>query len=504
MLRAFPGGSLPLRFAREASTRARIDWLAVAFATAACGLMATVGADARWLVALGGEIAGSGRIPDGVPFAAAISDGWQNVPALGEVIFHALAAGLGDRGLVLAQVLAVACALGLLALDMRRSGAPELARAFVTLVVVVACLQAFVIVRAQLFSLALFPALVVLLRSEARAPSRRIWLLVPLLAVWSNLHGAALLGLLVAGAYLVLARARRSPVEALTVLGSSALALCLTPSLWRTPEYYLGVLSSEAARRGAGLWAPLSLRSLFGVGFVVSALALVALALRARPALWELACLAGLGLLTAQAGRNGVWLAFFAAGPSTGGLRLVAGPVRLPRVAVLAGSAGVALLLALALVREPAQAGASRALLARSEALAAGTPILADALPAEQLAAAGARVWIANPIDAFAGPDQRLYVDWLEGLPSGERALDRAPRAVLVTVGSPAQRRLAATPDFRELAHDARAVLYALAPQSEGRGLVHVPSGHVPGSDPRTCPMLRCRSASKVAGPGDV
>ena len=72
-------------------------------------------------------------------------------------------------------------------------------------------------------------------------------------------------------------------------------------------------------------------------------------------------------------------------------------------------------------------------------------------------------MWSANPIDAFAEPDQRLYIDWLEGLPSGEPALDRAPRAVLVTLGSPAQRRLAATSGFRESARDARAVLYARA-----------------------------------------
>ena len=243
------GGNLSLRFAREIAVQARatstrVTWLTVVLATAACALMATVGADARWLVALGGEITDSGRIPDGVPFATAVSDGWQNVPALGEVVFHALVAGLGDRGLVLAQVLAVASALGLLTLGMRRAGAPELARALLLLVVVVAALPAFVVVRAQLFSLALFPALVLLLRAEARTPSRRIWLLVPLLALWSNLHGGALLGLLVAGAYLVLERARREPLRALTLLGASALALCATPSLWRTPEYYLGVLSN--------------------------------------------------------------------------------------------------------------------------------------------------------------------------------------------------------------------------------------------------------------------
>ena len=190
---------------------------------------------------------------------------------------------------------------------------------------------------------------------------------------------------------------------------------------------------------------------------------LVALTLRARPAVWELACLVALALLTAQAGRNGVWLVLFAAAPAARGLRLPRKTIGLPRLAGSAGAAFAVLLLVLAIVREPAQAGASTALLARSKQLAAGTPILADGLPAEQLAEAGARVWIANPIDAFARSDQRLYLDWLEGAPSGDRALDNAPRAVLVTVGSAAQRRLIATRRFREVARDAKAVLYVRA-----------------------------------------
>jgi len=438
----------------------RLVWLTIAFATAICASAATVGADARWLVALGREIVEQGAIPAGVPFAAAFSAGWENVPALGEIIFHWLDAGLSDRGLVLAQAVAVACALSLLELDMRRRRAPELSRVLVLLLVVVACIPAFVVVRAQVFSLALFPLLLLLLRAEEREPSRRIWLVVPLIALWSNLHGGALLGVGVAGAYLLFGRLRREPVTAALVLAASALALCATPSLWRTPDYYLGVLGNEAARRGVGLWSPLSLAPL-DVAFVAVALVLVAFALRARLPAWEVVAFAGLGLLTAQAGRNGVWLALFLAAPGALGLGIDGGRVRIPRLLRLAAAPAVAVLLALALAREPAQAGASDRVLRRAAAVAGGSPILADALLAEQLAAEKRRVWIGNPLDAFAEPDQHLYLDWLEGRPEGDRALEQAPRAVLVTVGTPAQRRLAAKPRFREVARDARAVLYA-------------------------------------------
>jgi hypothetical protein len=398
-----------------------------------------------------------------VPFAAAFSAGWENVPALGELVFHRLDAALGDRGLVLAQALAVACALSLLDLDMRRRRASELARVFALLLVVTASIPAFVVVRAQVFSLALFPLLVFLLRSEAREPSRRIWLVVPLLALWSNLHGGALLGIGLVGAYLLFGRLRREPATAVLVLAASVLALCATPSLWRTPDYYIGVLGNEAARRGAGLWSPLSLDVPFDIAFVVAALVLVALALRERPALWETVSFVGLAFLTAQAGRNGVWLVLFLAAPAAAGLRIDGGRVRIPRLARLAATPAIAVLLALALAREPAQAGASDVVLRRAVAVAGNSPILADALLAEQLAAGRRRVWMGNPLDAFSRSDQRLYVDWLEGLPEGDRLLDKASRAVLVTVGTPAQRRLAARAGFRELARDARAVLYVRA-----------------------------------------
>ena len=49
-----------------------------------------------------------------------------------------------------------------------------------------ACFGPIVAIRAELFSLPLFAACALLLRAQALAPSRRIWLLVPLLALWGT------------------------------------------------------------------------------------------------------------------------------------------------------------------------------------------------------------------------------------------------------------------------------------------------------------------------------
>ena len=115
----------------------------------------------------------------------------------------------------------------------------------------------------------------------------------------------------------------------------------------------------------------------------------------------------------------------------------------------------------LGVVHGPQPSGATSQLLDRTLALAHGTPVLAEDLLAEQVADGGGRVWVSNPIDAFRPEDQRLYVDWLDGAPAGDAALAHAPRAVLVRLDGKADRRLRADSDFRRVASDARAVLYA-------------------------------------------
>lgn len=78
----------------------RLTWLAVALGAGACALLGSIGADARWLAALGRTILTHGSIPTGVPYAASPSVDWVNVPVLGELVFHALQVVGGDRGLL--------------------------------------------------------------------------------------------------------------------------------------------------------------------------------------------------------------------------------------------------------------------------------------------------------------------------------------------------------------------------------------------------------------------
>ena len=86
-----------------------------------------------------------------------------------------------------------------------------------------------------------------------------------------------------------------------------------------------------------------------------------------------------------------------------------------------------------------------------------GRPILAEPATAERIAAAGGRVWISNPLDAFTPAAQRAYLDWLDGKPSG---LLVTVRTVVVTRGSPAAQRLTHDGRFRIALRSARAVVF--------------------------------------------
>jgi hypothetical protein len=411
---------------------------AICFVAAVVAVAGTIGPDARWLAVLGRTILRLGSIPAGIPFAAAPSTGWHNVPVLAELGFRGLQSSLGDRGLLLAQIVAVVVGVLLIVRDARRLGATDVGAAAALIVLPVAGLLAFAGIRAQLFSFVLFPALVSLLRAEERAPSRRIWLLVPLIALWSNLHGAALVGLGVAVLYLLLDRARRRPLESSAVFCASALALCATPALAGTPGYYAGVLANEAATRGYGLWAPLSLHSGFDLLLVIGAVLLLAGFVRARPRPWQIVAAAILAALTVHASRNGIWLLLFLAGPAASALRMRSRPP-----AAVSGALALIFLIAAigGFVRGPLEVGPSTRVLRRVVEIAHGRPILAEPAVAEQLAAAGGRVWISNPLDAFNHSDQRLYLDWLQGRPSGNR-LDRAAPVIMVSASSAAARRL--------------------------------------------------------------
>jgi hypothetical protein len=409
---------------------------AVAMLAAATAALGAIGSDAMWLVPLGSEVA-HGRLPGSIPFAVAPTHGWHDVPAGAELVFWALYHALGGlRGIVIAQTVAVATGFGALAAGTRRLAVP--------VVVLAGSLPAVAVAGVQLFSVALFSLLLLLLESE----SRSIWLAVPLVALWANLHGGVLVGVGLLACYAVFHRRR-----ALPVLAASIVAVFANPALWHTPTYYENVFRTVVAREGKGMWGPLG-TSGFDIALIVAGLLLLAVIARGPDVrLWEAVALLGLAAGTVHAARTGIWFLFVAAYPAARGLR-----PREPRQTIVTSAAIVlGVLTVVLLTKGPPDPGSHRlaALAARDRVTVLAEPILG-----QQVALAGGRVWVDNPVDAFRRSDQQVYVDWLYG--SSESAVEHAG-LVLVRPTSKAGRRAAKDPRLQRIAADAHAVLYRVS-----------------------------------------
>jgi hypothetical protein len=220
------------------------------------------------------------------------------------------------------------------------------------------------------------------------------------------------------------------------------------------------VLTNRAAERGEGLWAPLEPGAPLDLMMIGVAVVLAARLPRSRPRIWELIVLTALAVLTIKTGRSGVWLLLFLAPLAARTFKSRPAWDRLlPSLATVA-----LVVLVLVSIRGPSSLGASPQLVDRAIALSHGGPVLAEDVFAEQVALAGGKILVGNPIDAFSRPAQDVYLDWLAGNPAGRLAIAPAVSVVLTRPGTPAERLMSDDPAFRLAADDGRAVLFTRAP----------------------------------------
>jgi hypothetical protein len=166
--------------------------------------------------------------------------------------------------------------------------------------------------RAQIPAYVLFAVVFGLLLTDARRPSQRVYLVLPLLVLWANLHGSVVLGAsLVALRGVLYLRARAGRAAALIVL--PWVCVLVSPYAARLPGYYKSVLDNSTLSHSISEWGPSTLRGqpIFFVLLLVSFL-LIGRAGSALPAFDRLA-IAALGVLGLVAVRNDVWFALAAA-----------------------------------------------------------------------------------------------------------------------------------------------------------------------------------------------
>lgn len=187
---------------------------------------------------------------------------WTDQQWLAQVVLYGLFRTGGVKLALLFHALLATGALTGAALIARRHGATARSVTWVAIPALLAYYPVAAVLRPQSLALPLFTSTLWLLLGDARRPSRRVLLTLPLLVLWANLHGSVLLGAgLVALAGLVtLARERRPSVRAFALILLPWPCVLASPYATELPAYYRKVLVGGDFSHLITEWAPTTLQ----------------------------------------------------------------------------------------------------------------------------------------------------------------------------------------------------------------------------------------------------
>lgn len=313
----------PARLTRSPATLLRLasdhaPLLAVA-GLFACALFAYLPAEMSpdgWYAFLGGDVI----VHHGLPTHDTLTvwgagRRWVDQQWLAQLLSYGLYALGGLRLALLVNAAVVAGSFaGAVALARRRGGDAR-AVVYVSVVGAVAVGFSSFALRPQTLALPLFVAVAWLLVSDGRRPSRRVFLTIPLLLLWANLHGSVTLGVL-----LVLVAAATGMWSARSLqlrrLGLAAVALLTpfaSPYAPHLAGYYRTILFNRQFARYLPDWMPTALTPRTLAFYLLACGALLALARAPRTVtLFERVTLVLLLVLGIEASRGVTWFSFFA------------------------------------------------------------------------------------------------------------------------------------------------------------------------------------------------
>jgi hypothetical protein len=126
---------------------------------------------------------------------------WHDYEWLGEVVMAAAYNALGVVGLKLWKFACTALAVFFIADMEADTGAPPSTQLIVLLVAALGMILQMQL-RPQMFTFALLSGLLAMLtRDNYRRPGARLWLAIPLMALWANLHGGWVIGIVALAIY---------------------------------------------------------------------------------------------------------------------------------------------------------------------------------------------------------------------------------------------------------------------------------------------------------------
>lgn len=159
---------------------------------------------------------------------------WLNHEWLSEVIQALLFDALGVFGLNLFKLCLTAVTIVFMVLAESKTGAPYLAQIAVLLVGAVT-IAPYMQFRPQMFTFALFAILLFILARDTYRATAAVWIAIPMLALWANLHGGFIMGIAALGTYTGVSAARdwvrgrtlgRAAVLAAITTAASVATLC--------------------------------------------------------------------------------------------------------------------------------------------------------------------------------------------------------------------------------------------------------------------------------------
>jgi hypothetical protein len=169
--------------------------------------------------------------------------------------------------------------------------------------------------RPQSFAFPLFAAVLWLVLADARQPSRRVFLTLPLLVLWTNLHGSVLLGAMLVSLAGVVAMVgqRRPSTRGLALLLLPWACVFASPYALHLPAYYEKILVGGDFKQFVTEWAPTTLTPTTAAVYliVLGGLWLLGRAGRAIPLLDQLS-FALTAVLAFEAIRNTAWIGLVA------------------------------------------------------------------------------------------------------------------------------------------------------------------------------------------------
>jgi hypothetical protein len=318
---AAPPGARNLLVARRAHSLTSYDLLL-------CGLLGLVAAGRLWLVAgyfradtWLALVAGRDIWSQGIPHretltAAAAGQHWIDQQWGGHLLMYA---GYRAGGFALVALGSVVLAVGTFAAVTVAARAR--ARGRTVLLLMPLTLFPFFAQswqpRTQALAYPLFAAVFLLLLHDSRRPSNRVLLALPLVAIWGNLHGSAILGaalVMLQGCLLLRNPAITVRARAIALIAGPPVLLMATPYGTATAHYYRATLLNRSFTRLAGEWQPIWHDLVLVVPFacVVALTVWVLVHGRGKATLWERLALVLLLIAAASALRNMVWLSLAA------------------------------------------------------------------------------------------------------------------------------------------------------------------------------------------------